>query len=94
MEPLARKPLKSGTISSGVGVSQRHPGARLGPQAPRRPQAAESVCRESLGAAASPENISPEAPSPATPPGPGAEVTEARCATPLSDGWGGADGDH
>jgi len=40
-----------------------------------------AVCRELLGAAATPEVMTPEAPSLATPPGLGAYVTEARCAT-------------
>ena len=40
-----------------------------------------AVCRELLGAAASPEVISPEAPALATPPSLEVGVTETRCAT-------------
>jgi Putative transposase/Transposase zinc-binding domain len=40
-----------------------------------------AVCRKLLGAATSPEVMSPEAPSLATPPSLGAGVTETRCAT-------------
>jgi hypothetical protein len=40
-----------------------------------------AVCRQLLGVVASSQGITPEAPLLATPPGPGAEVTGARCAT-------------